>query len=240
MAQDTTAAEKTPATTTTTPDADAAARLASIEKVDWGEELKKGGATMYALGLLSVAMVAFALERAIRMKASAFAPEGLARDILTNYNIKDTDKIAEKCDKKPSALSEIIKFLTHHRDNDMQTLSEAAGDIASREVRLQLQRIQPLAAIAGIAPLLGLLGTIIGMIEAFKMVSIYGDEGGAHMLAGSISKALITTAVGLIIAIPSLSLFHILKHRLMTFAHLLEESTDTVISSWFLKNNQEK
>lgn len=211
-----------------------------LGKVDWFEKMRDGGNTMIALSLLSVAMVAFALERMIRMKASAFAPAGLAKDILVNHGIEDTEAIAAKCDKQPSTLSEIIKFLIHHRNNDMSTLSEAAGDIASREVRLHLQRIQPLAAIAGIAPLLGLLGTIIGMVEAFQLVSVYGDAGGASILADSISKALITTAAGLIIAIPALTLYHYLKHRLMTYAYLLEEATDTVISSWFLKGNQEQ
>lgn len=211
-----------------------------LGKVDWFEKMRDGGNTMIALSVLSVAMVAFALERMIRMKASVFAPIGLVKDILSHHELADTVLIVEKCDKQPSVLSEIIKFLTHHRDNDMRTLSVAAGDIASREVRFHLQRIQPLAAIAGIAPLLGLLGTIIGMVEAFQLVSVYGDAGGANILADSISKALITTAAGLIIAIPSLTLYHILKHRLMTYAYLLEEATDTLISSWFLKGNPEQ
>ena len=208
-----------------------------LEKVDWLAQMQEGGKTMIALVFLSVAMVAFALERLFRMKASLFAPEGLAETVLKNHRIDDVEAIAATCAAHPSVLADIITFLTHHRHNQMQALSEAAGDIASREVRRHLQRIQPLAAIAGIAPLLGLLGTIIGMVEAFQLVSIYGDTGGASILADSISKALITTAGGLLIAIPALCLYHFLKHRLMTFAYLLEEATDHVICTWFLKGD---
>ncbi len=210
-------------------------RSVTEDRIHWSEELSKGGNTMIALGLCSLATMAFALERLIRLRSGRIAPAGLANEVLPLYRQKKFVKILDLCDRYPGVLSEIIRFIVHHRHLDFKTLSNAAGDIAGREMRIQQQRIHPLAVIASLSPLLGLLGTIIGMIEAFKKVSIYGDIGGAAMLADSISKALITTAVGLIIAIPSLVLYHFFKQRLYRLVNQLEESVDLIITTWFLE-----
>jgi biopolymer transport protein ExbB len=66
------------------------------------------------------------------------------------------------------------------------------------------------------------------------LVEIYGDEGGASMLAGSISKALITTAIGLIIAIPTLGIYHAVKYRLNCLGDLLEEELEALLNAWLL------
>ena len=128
----------------------------------------------------------------------------------------------------------------NHREAPADLLIAGANDIALREMRLQSQRNAALAVIASLAPLLGLLGTMIGMIESFKLVEIYGDDGGASMLAGSISKALITTAVGLIIAIPALSLFHYFKHRIGIISLHLEEEFEILINNWLLRPKDEQ
>jgi biopolymer transport protein ExbB len=86
-----------------------------------------------------------------------------------------------------------------------------------------------LAVIAALSPLLGLLGTMIGMIEAFELVAIYGDEGGASMLAGSIAKALITTAAGLIIAIPAIAAYNYFKHRVNKLTMKLENDVESIL-----------
>ena len=70
--------------------------------------------------------------------------------------------------------------------------------------------------------------------KSFKLVEIYGDEGGASMLAGSISKALITTAIGLIIAIPTLGIYHVVKYRLNCLSDLLEEELEALLNAWLL------
>ena len=73
------------------------------------------------------------------------------------------------------------------------------------------------------------------MIEAFALVSLYGDEGGATILSDSISKALITTAAGLIIAAPSIAIYFVLKNRIMRLASLIEVEVEGVITSLYLK-----
>ncbi|MGB0744497.1 MAG: MotA/TolQ/ExbB proton channel family protein, partial [Opitutales bacterium] len=114
------------------------------------------------------------------------------------------------------------------------TISAGAGDIAGREIRNMHARTYPLAVVASLAPLLGLLGTMIGMIEAFDKVAFYGDDANASLLADSISKALITTAVGLIIAIPTIAVYHYFKYRINSLSSLLEDEVDSVINRLYL------
>jgi biopolymer transport protein ExbB len=115
-------------------------------------------------------------------------------------------------------------------------LIAGAADIGSpRIAEGAAQNLRPGSVIAAIAPLLGLLGTIIGMVEAFKLVEIYGDEGGATILAGSISKALITTVLGLVIAIPGLALYHFFRLRIQALGKQLDEEMEQLVNAWLLK-----
>lgn len=109
-----------------------------------------------------------------------------------------------------------------------------AGDIAGRDLRGHLQKAYPIAVAATVAPLLGLFGTVIGMIEAFEIVAIAGSLGDASLLAGSISKALVTTAAGLIIAIPALATYHYFKSRTHAFAMALESDVNELLTTWFM------
>lgn len=81
---------------------------------------------------------------------------------------------------------------------------------------------------------------MVGMIEAFGLVALYGDEGGASILSDSISKALITTAAGLIIAAPAIALYFIIKNRIMRMASLVEVKVEEVITKLYLDNKEEK
>ena len=101
-------------------------------------------------------------------------------------------------------------------------------------MRQHLQRAYPIAIVATLAPLLGLLGTVIGMIESFEVVSVVGSMGDASVLAGSISKALVTTAAGLIIAVPALAFYHYIKGRTVALTLLLEEDVNEVLTTWFM------
>ena len=116
---------------------------------------------------------------------------------------------------------------------------KSAVDMAGRDLLTHLALIFPLSVIASLAPLIGLLGTVVGMIEAFGLVALYGDEGGASILSDSISKALITTAAGLIIAAPAIALYFIIKNRIMGMASLVEVEGDNVKTRIYLDNKEE-
>ena len=106
--------------------------------------------------------------------------------------------------------------------------------MAARDIRGHLSRIYPLSVISSLSPLLGLFGTIVGMIEAFGLVALFGDEGGASILSDSISKALITTAAGLIVAMPSIAVYFILKSRISNLGAQIETGVEQVVNTIYL------
>ncbi len=204
-------------------------------EVDWFEEILLGGNTAIALVILFLAMIGFAVERAVRLRRNAIIPHDLASQVRDSWHKGEFEDIQKKCAEQPSILGRMVNYLVEHRETEPDLLIPGVGDIGVRELKAHNQRAFSLAVIAALAPLLGLLGTMIGMIESFKLVEQYGDEGGASMLAGSISKALITTALGLIIAIPSLILYHFFKFRCNHLGNELDEEIEVLINAWLLK-----
>ncbi len=212
------------------PPADAA----DLVEVNWFQELLEGGVTILVQGALSIALVALAIERWLTLRPSRFVPPGLKQQVKPLFHQGQYDQIIAHARRKPSVFSDVIIHFVRFRNADHTLLGTGAGDIGARAIVDQEQKCVPLAAIAAIAPLLGLLGTMIGMIEAFKLVEVFGDEGGASLLAGSISKALITTAVGLVLAIPALMVYYWAKHRVHVTGNVLEKETEELFNDWFL------
>ncbi|MBU0679289.1 MAG: MotA/TolQ/ExbB proton channel family protein [Verrucomicrobia bacterium] len=204
-------------------------------EIDWLHELTKGGNTGIALFILTFVMVTIAVERVINLRAARIVSAEFTQSVLPLWHAGRFQQLHEYCEKHPSTISRMAAFLAEHREAPPELLIQGASDIGNRELLNEQKKAYGLAVIAGLAPLLGLLGTIIGMIESFKLVEIYGDEGGATILAGSISKALITTALGLIIAIPSLGLYHLFKFKIQSLGRLLDEEMDRLINAWLLK-----
>lgn len=201
--------------------------------IDWGAELANGGLTVVALLVLLTAGVAFALERAIGGRENRIAPTKIFHQFKALTAKRDFAIIAELAAKDDSALSRIVAFISANHFSDFNQVATAAADIGSQEVQRHQQRAYLLMVVATAAPLLGLLGTIIGMIEAFQTVAIAGSMGDASILADSISKALITTAVGLIVAIPFLLLYHYFRYRISVHALTLEKQTTELVFLWF-------
>ena len=100
------------------------------------------------------------------------------------------------------------------------------GDIASLALREQQQPAYPLAVVATGAPIVGLLGTVVGMIEAFHVIAFAGGLGDPALLAGGISKALVNPAAGLSVALPALGLHHFFKHRLTLIGLAIERDRE--------------
>ncbi|MEX0775935.1 MAG: MotA/TolQ/ExbB proton channel family protein [Phycisphaeraceae bacterium] len=195
-------------------------------------KLKQGGLTVLVQLLLSVLGLAVVLERMIHLNRRSIAPEGLAQRADQLWRQGKFSEIEAMATRDGSVLGIIIASIVRHRDRDATTLSTITGDIGSRELRRHLQKLYPLAIVATLEPLLGLLGTILGMIGAFDSVALAGSMGDASILANDIAKALVTTAVGLIIAIPALFLYHYLKGRVSILSVQLEEQASELIVDW--------
>ena len=192
------------------------------------DELAQGGAGIWVIGALSVLALAVTLERLVRFRAALLAPAGLVDEILPLWKRGDFSGVETLLAARPSALSRVLVYLVQHRRADAAALSARAGDIASLALREQQQRAYPLAVVATVAPIVGLLGTVVGMIEAFHVIAFAGGLGDPALLAGGISKALVNTAAGLTVALPSLGMHHFFKHRLTLIGLEIEREVNRV------------
>ena len=204
-------------------------------EVDWFHELMMGGSTGVVLFILLFALVTLSVERLLNLRRKHIIPDGFTDRARPLRRRDNPDDLLALCRAHPSTLARMTAFLAEHRDSEPNLLIEGAASIGQRELLKEQRTAYGLSIIAAIAPLLGLLGTIIGMVEAFKLVEIYGDEGGATILAGSISKALITTVLGLVIAIPGLALYHFFRFRIQELGKQLDEEMEKLVSAWLLK-----
>ena len=198
-------------------------------------KLYQGGPTMLALLLVSIFGLSFAVERFVRCQRSRFAPAGLAAKADALWKQQKHAELQALCQRDKSTLAAMIGAIVEHRD-DRQEATLIATDMAARDLKRHLQRAYPLAVVATLAPLLGLLGTVIGMIGAFDKVAAAGSMGDASILGGDIAKALITTAAGLVVAVPALALYHYFKSRISVFGVTIEEQASELISRWFRKS----
>ena len=195
-------------------------------------KMKTTGTTGIALVAVSVFGLACVLERLFRLNRGVFLTPGLAGKADDLWRAGQFDELLARCRSDRSALSEVIATIVRHRNVPANDVEVLAGDVGARAIRRQQQKAYPLAVVAGLAPLLGLLGTVIGMVGAFEKVAAVGSMGDASILADDISKALLTTAWGLTIAIPALVAYHYFKSRTNNFGLLLEEQAAELMSRW--------
>ena len=206
----------------------------------WGDRLKQGGpAAVVQIGL-SIFGAGFIFERFARLRRRHLIPDGLADDARKLWREGKFDELEKLAESNPSTLARVIAFIAHNRQSPMVEVSEVCGDMVSRELAVHYQRAYPLGIVATIEPLLGLLGMILGMITTFETVAIAGSLGDASQLAGGISEALVTTGLGLAIAIPFLALYHFFKHRTASFGVLLEEQVTSLLGEWLMQKSEKR
>ncbi len=177
------------------------------------ELIKNGGWLMLPIILCSVIAMAIVVERFWTLRRTKILPPDLVPQLWKLAKEKKIDDVTLRKVKLSSPLGAILAsgmVNKHHGREMMKTSIEETG----RQVVHELERfLNPLGTIASIAPLLGLLGTVVGMIKVFAAIMIHG-VGDPGILAGGISEALLTTAAGLTVAIPSL-IFHRYFERLI-------------------------
>ncbi len=168
--------------------------------------LKAGGYIMYPIVLCSLAAFVICIERSWTLRRARITPKHLVAQVWSWIKNNQLDKNRLKKLKDSSPLGEILAAGLVNHSHGRETMKESIQD-AGRQAMINLEKyLNTLGTIAQIAPLLGLLGTVIGMIRVFTVITVQGT-GDSGALAHGISEALITTATGLIIAIPAL-IFH--------------------------------
>lgn len=176
------------------------------------ELVQAGGWLMFPIILCSIISAAICVERFWTLRAEQIVPRHLLAQAWAAIRSGEMDNRKLRELRQGSPLGKILAagIANHRRGREQmkESIEEAAGQVVH-----DLERyLNTLGTIAAATPLLGLLGTVIGMIKVFSAISLQGT-GNAQVLAGGISEALITTAAGLTVAIPSLFFYRFFQRR---------------------------
>lgn len=201
------------------------------------EIVKSGGWMMLPIILCSIAAMAIIVERFWSLQKNKILPPELVAQVWKLSRDKKLDEITLRRLKTSSPLGCVLAAGLANRKHGREVMKECIEE-AGRQVVHDLDRfLNTLGTIASIAPLLGLLGTVIGMIEVFSAIVAHG-VGNPAVLAGGISVALITTAAGLIVAIPSLAFYRYFERLVDEYVVNMEEEALKLVE--ILHGNREE
>jgi biopolymer transport protein ExbB len=192
-------------------DATAAAPAPGTESV-W-DLIVKGGPTLAVIGLASLVALTIVIERVIVTRRRAVIPAGFEKQLKAAGG--DRTRELDICKRNASPMANILKTAILRRGDSPEAVRVAVADVGGRELVRLRHRMRLLGAMPQIATMLGLLGTIFGMIKTFQVVAASGQSlGKTELLAGGIFEAWTNTAAGLIVAIPVLIAYHMLMGRI--------------------------
>ncbi len=185
----------------------------------------KGGIVMWPILLCSVAALAIVGERYLALRKARLDVGQFMMKVKSIYHQGNTSGVLTFCSQKDAPIANIIRrgILKHEMGDEK--VRQAVEDAGREEVYHLEKRLSVLASIAGVAPMLGFLGTVTGMISAFQQIeSLSGNVNPAN-LAGGIWEALITTAFGLMVGIPAYAAYNYFVTRVARFVHEMEVTT---------------
>lgn len=192
------------------------------------EIFKAGGLLMWPLLACSIIAIGIIAERLWSLQSKRIAPPELITQIWQWLRYKQVDKQRITMLQENSPLGQILAAGLINRDSVRDITKESIED-TGRHVTLALEsNLNTLGTIAAISPLIGLLGTVIGMIKVFAVITAEG-VGNPETLAGGISEALITTAAGLVVAIPSLIFYRYFRGKVNRLVIDMEEQAMKLI-----------
>ncbi len=193
--------------------------------------LAKGGVLVVPILLCSVFTVAIFLERIITFARMRTRGAGLAEKVAGLLLEKKDQQAKQTAKESDSPMGRILSQAIEIKDGDRETLETVMVNATEEEVRTLSSYIQALATIGNIAPLLGLLGTVIGLIKAFMVIQQMGGKVNAAVLAGGIWEAMLTTALGLAVALPTMVAHSYLVARIDRYEARLQNGTVTFMKA---------
>jgi len=186
------------------------------------EMLIAGGPIMVPIGICSIIAVGYFIERLGALSSARLLPATFKEGITGAMESGPAQALAY-CEARPKvAIARVFAAALRRFDEPRLDVEHAAETASAREIGMMTRRLRPFAVITAIAPLLGLLGTVIGIIDAFQVLSLQKGMGKPEMLAAGISQALVATAAGLCVAIPAQVAYYWLRSKVERFAGELE------------------
>lgn len=184
---------------------------------------RSGGPLMWPILFCSIAAVTIIVERTIRLRDREFGSLGYGRTILDALVAGGPARALEACEREPLPLGRILRTGLQRAERPSLEREKAVEDAGAREIKRLNSRLRPLSVVGVLAPLLGFLGTVLGMIQAFLNIALKDGIGRPELLAAGISQALVTTAAGLCVAIPAQAAYYWFRARVDRFARRTED-----------------
>ncbi len=185
---------------------------------------------LYPLILCSVIALAIIIERFYSLRKSKIFPEDFLANVEKSLKNGDIEKAKGMCMTAKTPIAKIYLSIIDNYKNPIDTVKLEVEESGKRAYLDLEKNLEGLSAITTIAPLLGLLGTVVGMIKALSAVSYRNGIANPHLLALGISEALYSTAIGLIIAIVSFLFFKYFASKAFNFGAVMEDTASRVIS----------
>jgi len=193
------------------------------------ELLFLGGWTMYPIVLLSIIMVAIVWERFRALNRAKGDPDTLTRNVSDYIHAGDVHGAMAYCRERNTPASRILQRGLERLGRPIGEIKEAVQEAGRRETFDLEKRMDLLASVAALAPMLGFLGTVTGMIGAFRQIQRYEGLVNPSLLAGGIWEALITTAAGLAVGLLALFAYNLLISRIARLVNGLESVSSDFI-----------
>ncbi len=194
----------------------AEAAAPTAQKTTLWQMIKQGGWSMWPLGALSVGMVYFVVQNALATREKVLLRPDLLPEfiqLMKDRKIVDTHTL---CKENETLFTYVfaagLERCSEKREVNFAKVKEAIEEASTEQITSYMKPIDYLSIIGAVAPMLGLLGTVSGMIKAFQTIGTQG-MGKPEVLAGNIGEALVTTATGLIIAIPSMMFYYYFRNN---------------------------
>jgi biopolymer transport protein ExbB len=199
----------------------------------------KGGIFMYPIIFCSIVALAIFLERLWVLRRKHIIPLDFINNVEGLLKKQKLSEAVFLCQNDMSSIAKIFLAGLRSTQKGMWLVKEAIEERGSREATILEKNVDILSTIANLTPLLGLLGTVSGMIKTFNAISVQGI-GNPAPLAGGIAEALITTATGLCIAIPTLVCYRFLKDKASALIFEMEENSIRLVELMDNVSNSKK
>jgi biopolymer transport protein ExbB len=193
------------------------------------EMISQAWLIMIPLLMISVLSLAVVIERAFYLRRNRILKPELVWTLDHLQKIEDLEQVMDKNPRYSGPFINIIRVCLDNRQRSREEVKEAIVDQGRQEARTLERGLGVLETVAGIAPLMGLLGTVLGMIRVFDVISRQG-LGQTQSLSGGISEALITTVAGLSIAIPTLVAYNYFTHKVEDLVLEIEKYSAQILN----------
>lgn len=200
----------------------------------------RGGILIIPIALCSVIAVAIIIERWFSLRKVRINSRTFMMQIRSLINHGKVTEAVMLCKRTPGPIAKITKAAIEKYNRPRDEIREIIESAGKMEIFQLEKNLGVLGTIAAIAPLLGFLGTVTGMIKAFMRIQMLGGNVDANVLAGGIWEALVTTAAGLAVGIPTIIFYNWLQGKVEQYVFEMEDSSTSIIDMLIVKGEEHR